>query len=80
MWATTAMAQSQVKWIGETSSDWEDASNWQPPSVPTASYQVTILASDNDPVIDASIDVFAQNITVENECRTDDFCGYKSHY
>ena len=46
----TLSAQS-ASWTGSTSTDWNTASNWNPAQVPTASSDIVISSSPNNPVL-----------------------------
>jgi len=53
-------------WTGVLSSSWNTAANWSPVKVPTASDDVIIPSSINDPVIPASYTAVANSITIQN--------------
>ncbi|MBL7978459.1 MAG: hypothetical protein JNN12_08965, partial [Bacteroidetes Order II. Incertae sedis bacterium] len=46
-----ATATQEMIWTGTFSTDWNDACNWSPNGVPTATNRVTIYNVTNDPVI-----------------------------
>ncbi|MCB9295771.1 MAG: T9SS type A sorting domain-containing protein [Lewinellaceae bacterium] len=51
-------------WTGHISTDWEEACNWSPNCVPTASDDVTIPNVANDPVISGTTAAVAKSVTV----------------
>ncbi|MGL1890792.1 MAG: hypothetical protein OCD02_04160 [Spirochaetaceae bacterium] len=53
-----------ITWDGSTDSNWEDASNWTPQSVPTFSNNVVIGDVTTDPVL--TTDAFVNNLTLNN--------------
>ena len=56
-----------VTWVGGTSSDWVDASNWNNNVVPTTSIDVIIPSNTtNTPITPANVDVFAKNLTLHS--------------
>jgi len=52
-----------LTWTGAVSTDWNNAGNWSPAQVPTATDNVTIPNVANDPVVGFS---FANNVTLLN--------------
>lgn len=63
----TGMAQisGSVQWIGTTSNDWSDATNWSSGSVPTANDCVVIPSAANAPVITGNgYHAYAYNLTI----------------
>ncbi len=55
------------RWFGNTSSDWNNGSNWCGGTVPTASVNVVIPSlSQNYPVISGSTAAICNNITIES--------------
>lgn len=51
-------------WTGNVSNEWNNAANWCQGLVPSSEYDVTISASDNNPVINSGI-AYAKTLTVE---------------
>ncbi|MPZ32946.1 MAG: hypothetical protein GEV13_18475, partial [Rhodospirillales bacterium] len=49
--ATSSPAQAQTSWTGSTSSDWFDATNWNPGAVPTASSEVVLDTVTPNPTV-----------------------------
>ncbi|RDB04277.1 hypothetical protein DVG78_18930 [Runella aurantiaca] len=52
-----------LTWTGGVDTDWNTACNWSPASVPTATNDVVIPATTNEPIIGSGTSV-AQNITI----------------
>ncbi|WP_253524373.1 beta strand repeat-containing protein [Runella salmonicolor] len=52
-----------LTWTGLVDTDWNTACNWTPSSVPTATNDVVIPATTNEPIIGSGMSV-AQNITI----------------
>lgn len=54
-------------WLGTTSSDWSDATNWSCSSIPDLNSNVIIPAgTPNNPIISAGVTGNVNNITIEN--------------
>jgi hypothetical protein len=45
---------SVITWDGSVNTEWENASNWTPETIPTADYDVVIANVANDPVVNLS--------------------------
>lgn len=52
-------------WTGNTNTSWTTTSNWSCGHVPTGADDVVIPNVTNDPLIDARLDVYANNITIQ---------------
>ncbi|HON19435.1 MAG TPA: fibronectin type III domain-containing protein, partial [Salinivirgaceae bacterium] len=55
---------TNLTWTGQTSTDWSNANNWNPPMAPTNQHSVhiPIVSSQNYPIINSSVSV--KNITI----------------
>lgn len=62
--ASCAVLSAQSTWTGTTSSQWNDASNWSPAAIPTASDDV-VLTTAGFPPSTANFDVACASLTID---------------
>ncbi len=62
----TATATENMTWNGSVSTNWNDACNWSPNGIPTATNSIVIPNVTNDPVIMSGTTAYAFRIDIGN--------------
>ncbi len=65
--SSSAITPGSPTWTGAEGTDWGEACNWMPPSVPTAADDVIIPDVTNDPIIAGSTTAVAKSVEVETD-------------
>ncbi len=60
---------AQKTWTGNTSDNWNTASNWNPNGIPGNTDDVTIPVAEIDPVIKAGTNAVAKSVTVQSGAK-----------
>jgi len=66
IWTSEPSSFSTVSWTGSIDSDWNNAGNWNPATVPTSLSNVTINSAPHYPVITTSNAAFCNDLTIQD--------------
>ncbi|MEO1260024.1 MAG: MopE-related protein [Bacteroidota bacterium] len=72
---TMVSLQAQVTWTGTTDTDWNTGTNWDGGSVPSATDDVLIPDTPNDPVIMAGTNAVAQSVEIQRDATLELLSG-----